>query len=392
MANNVISFPERGSAKRRLVPRRLRDARVAACLNQSELARAVKVTRQALSAFESGDKSPDFDTLNRIADALGQPVSYFVAEDRPVFGPPSAMFFRATGPNTKRRNMACEVLGKWLVQTAKYLDDFVNFPVVKIPEVPPPASEDGRYDWEEIEQAAEECRRQWGLGLGPISNVISLLESNGIIVCRFELEGQQIEAFSFWSGSRPFIFLASEKESATRSRFDAAHELGHLILHRWIDIDELEDPKILKMIEREADRFASAFLAPRKSFPNEVFTTRLDAFVNLKRRWKISIQAMIYRCKSLGIFDEDQVTNLYKQISARRWRTIEPLDDPNILPLEQPKLLRRAIEMIVESGKKMADEIATELQIARRYIEAFCNLPANFLSVGTVREFSPSLK
>jgi Zn-dependent peptidase ImmA (M78 family) len=152
----------------------------------------------------------------------------------------------------------------------------------------------------------------------------------------------------------------------------------------------LEDPKVLKLIEREADRFASAFLLPRKSFPAEVFTTRLDSFVSLKQRWKVSIQAMVYRCKQLGIFDEDQVTNLYKQISARRWRTREPLDDT--LPLEQPRILRRAVEMVVSAGRKFADEIATDLQMAKSLIAELCNLPKEFFSVGAQQEFSPSLK
>ena len=91
-------------------------------------------------------------------------------------------------------------------------------------------------------------------------------------------------------------------------------------------------------------------LLPRRSFPNEVYTPRLDAFVELKRRWKVAIQAMVYRCKDLGIFDEDQITNLYKQISYRKWRTKEPLDDPKLLPLEQPTLLNRAVTLVLESG------------------------------------------
>lgn len=388
MNGNVISFPAT-APKRRLVVSRLKDARLAACLNQSELAAAVGVTRQAVSAYEQGEKSPDPETMMRLAAALKQPIAYFSSEDREVFGEYSSMFFRAVGPTTKRRNMACTVIGKWFTQVTTYIDSLVNFPTVNLPHVAP-ASSNSRYDVEEIELAAEECRKAWNLGLGPIANMLSLLEANGIAVCRCPIEGETVEAFSFWNGNRPFMLLASEKRSAARSRFDAAHELAHLILHRWIGPEELEDPKVLKLIEGEADRFASAFLLPRKSFPAEVFTTRLDSFVRLKERWKVSIQAMVYRCKQLGVFDEDQVTNLYKQISARRWRTHEPLDDT--LPLEQPRLLRRALEMVVSAGRKMADEIAAELQIAKRLIEEICNLSSDFFAVASQKEFSPSLK
>lgn len=391
---NIFVFP--GAAQsvplgRRLIPSKLRDGRIAKRLNQSELAEVVGVSRQAISAFEQGEKSPDPERMVRIADVLQQPVSFFISDDPPVFGVSSVRFYRAFGPETKRRNLACDVLGKWFAQAARYFDDLVNYPPVNLPAVCPQQG-NGRYSDEEIETVAEECRKAWGLGLGPISNVLGLLETKGVVTCRFEIPDERIEAFSYWNGNRPFIFLASEKESAARARFDAAHELGHLILHRWLGPDELENPKVLKLIEREADRFASAFLLPRRSFPNEVYTPRLDAFVDLKRRWKISIQAMVYRCKDLGIFDEVQVVNLYKQISYRRWRTKEPLDDPNLLPLEQPRLLSKAVELVINAGRKVADEICTDLSLDRQVIEALCNVPDGALRPKAPPEFHPTLK
>lgn len=394
MANkdNIVAFPDRnGPAARRLIPSRLRDARLAQCLNQTELAAHIGVTRQAISAFEQGEISPEPDKMARIARALDQPLSYFISEDSEGFGASSIKFFRAFGPATKRRNLACEVLGKWFAQIVRYFDRHVNYPPITLPSLSP-ASADGTYLAEEIEEAAEECRRVWGLGVGPISNVVALLENKGISTCRYEISGESIEAFSFWSGPRAFVFLASDKEAGCRSRFDAVHELAHLILHRWAGADDLENPKRLRIIEREANRFAGAFLLPRKSFPNEVYTTRLDAFIELKRRWKVAIQAMVYRCKDLGIFDEDQVTNLYKQISARRWKAKEPLDNLVDMPLEQPKLLARAASLLIEGAKKMPDEVCSEIRIERRLIERFCNLSPGYLASNAEIEFTPTLK
>jgi Zn-dependent peptidase ImmA (M78 family)/transcriptional regulator with XRE-family HTH domain len=391
MAAKVINFPnaERAVPVRRLVPSRLRDARLARRLNQSELAGIVDVSRQAISAFEQGEKSPEPATMARIATALDQPLAYFATDDLPGFGDFSTRFLRAFGPDTKRRNSMCEVLGKWFVQTARYFDQFVNLPQVDLPSVAP-SSNSGRYTAEEIEVAAEECRRRWGLGLGPISNVVTLLENKGIIICRYEVEQEEIEAFSFWSGPRPFIFLSSHKESAVRARFDAVHELAHLILHRWVGPEELEEPKTLKIIEAEANRFAGAFLLPRKSFPNEVYTSRLDAFLPLKQRWKVAIQAMIYRCKDLFIFDEAQITNLYKQISYRKWRTNEPLD--NEIPFECPRLLKQALELLIRASKKVASEVADEIRISARLIGAFCGVSCDFFVTNQMLEFSPTLK
>lgn len=380
--NNIVEFPgaaRAGQAGRRLIPSRLQDARKAARLTQTDLGEAVGVTRQAVSAYEHGDKSPEAETFARLCDVLGQPPAFFTTEDAPDFGRYSVRFFRKVGPDTLRRNDACAVLTTWFAQTARYLDGFVNYPLVDLPQAAP-ADPSGRYAEEEIEAIADACRQQWGLGLGPLSNVAALVESKGVGLCRYEIAGERIDAFSFWNGDRPFIFMAAEKESGARVRFDLAHELGHLILHRWIEPQEIADPKTLKVIEREADRFAGAFLLPSRSFPREVYSARLDAFVELKRRWRVSVQAMIYRCSDLGVIDENQFTNLYKQLSYRKWRTREPLDDPKQIPIEQPRLMRRAVELILEGQRRHPDELVADLSLSPRLIEAFCNLPSGALT------------
>jgi Zn-dependent peptidase ImmA (M78 family)/transcriptional regulator with XRE-family HTH domain len=376
---------------RRLIPGRLRDARLAKRLNQAELGTAISKTRQAISAYETGEKTPEATTLLAIAKVLEQPIAYFTASDREGFGTFGPKFFRASGPETKRRNLMCDVYASWEVQVARYIDDLVNYPPVILPNLVP-ANASGVYTEDEIEEAAEECRRLWGLGYGPLSNVLALAEGKGIIATRLLMEGERIEAFSYWNGPRPFIFLASEKDSAARARFDVAHEIGHLVLHRGVGQEDIEDPKTLRRIEAEANRFAGALLLPRQSFPNEVFTTRLDAFVELKARWKVAIQAMVYRCKDLGIFDEYQITNLYKQISARKWRTKEPLDDRERYPLEQPKLLRQAVEMILSAGRKRPPELLVDLALSPRVIETLCNLDEGALSTVEPTLTEPSLK
>jgi Zn-dependent peptidase ImmA (M78 family) len=391
--DNIIAFPapSRDQGVRRLIPARLVEARVAQRLNQSELAEAVGVSRQAISSYELGVKSPEPATMRAIAEQLGQPIAFFTREAPGTFGPPSANFFRKVGPDTKRRNLACEVYANWLSQTAFAFDHLVNYPEPDLPSFEPPTG-GNRYTDEELEEAAEAVRLHFGLGLGPITNVVRLLETRGVIVSRVEIPGENIDAFSFWRGARPFVFLASDKASAARSRFDAAHELGHLVLHRWVGIEEIEDKATLKEIEAEADRFAGAFLLPRKSFPNEVYSPRLMAFVDLKRRWKVAIQAMIYRCKDLGIFDEHQVTNLYKQVSFKGWRKAEPLDGPNGLPFEQPLLLSKVAELVLNNGRMQRDELQTSLGLSSNWVERLLGLADGTLSSTAPPDFLPTLK
>ena len=391
--NNVIQFPgaAREDSGRRLIPERLLEARIAQRMTQTDLAARIGVSRQSVSGYEAGIKNPEPETMRAIADVLEQPMGFFTRGDLPAFGPPSANFFRKVGPDTKRRNSACDIYAEWLAQTAYVFDEWVNYPTVDIPSFEPKSS-NNRYTEEEIEEMAEAARNHFGLGLGPISNVVRLLEAKGVIVCRVVIHNEKIEAFSFWRGDRAFVFLASEKLSAARSRLDAAHELGHLCLHRWVGEEEVGDPKVLKEVEREADRFAAAFLLPRKSFPNEIYSPRLTAFIDLKRRWKVSIQAMIYRCKTLGLFDEDQTTNLYKEISRKKWRTQEPLDGEGGLPLEQPLLLSKVVEMVLSAGRVKRDELKERLGFSPRWIEDLTGVPANTLSSVDDLVAAPTLK
>lgn len=391
--DNVIGFPtaREVASERRLIPERLVEARLAKRFNQTELANLVGVKRQSISAYERGTKKPEPKIMSAISYHLDQPIGFFTRGDLPTFGSESALFYRKVGQDSNRRNQACAVYSKWLGELAFIFDPLVNYPKPDIPYFEPDA-QNGRYTDDEIENMAEAVREHFGLGLGPISNVVRLLESRGVIICRAQVKGENIEAFSFWQGDRPFVFLASDKESAARSRFDAAHELGHLCAHQWVEKEDIEDPVSLKAIENEANRFASAFLLPRKSFPNEIYSPRLLAFVDLKRRWKVSIQAMIYRCKDLGIFDERQVTNLYKEISRKKWRTKEPLDGTDGLPIEQPLLLRKVAELVIEAGHLPTDELKSTLGYSAEWIGLLTGIPKEAFDTNTAVILSPTLK
>jgi Zn-dependent peptidase ImmA (M78 family) len=394
--DNVVRFPSAANpsqGRRFLIPARLTEARLAERLTQTELASRVGVSRQAISFYELGEKSPEPSVLSRIAEELHQPVSFFTKSERKMFGKLSTNFFRKNGADTKRRNQACQIYASWLASSAYAFNHIANFPTVDLPSFEPHEAGVDQYSDEEIEQRAEDVRRHFGLGLGPISNVVRLLESKGVLIGQVEIKGESIDAFSYWSGERPFVFLASDKKSAVRRRFDVAHELAHLCLHRWVGDEELEDPDRLKQIEAEADHFAGAFLLPRKSFPNEVYSSRVEAFIDLKARWKTAIQAMIYRCKDLGLFDDRQVVNMYKQISYKKWRTSEPLDTgTHAIPMEEPILLRRVAELVFESGRYGVDELKADLALSDRTLEQFLGLSVGSLNSCPPTTLNPSLK
>lgn len=381
MVKKVVSINRNGAelAKRRMIPERLIKARKSVRLTQTDLASEIGVTRQSVSAYEQGAKSPDSQTLLSLAKALDQPLQYFTGAMPEPIGPFSVKTFRAFGASTRRRNDQCEVLSEWVSSIVSLYQKFINFPKFDPPSITPDLP-NGRYSFDNIEEIADSLRKQWGLGSGPIGNMIKLVEAKGVIVSHLPISEERINAFSFWSGEQPFIFMASDSTTAVRTRFDIAHELGHLILHQGISEEELEDKKTLKQIEAEANRFGSAFLMPAKSYINEVHTTRLDSFTPLKKRWLTSIASQVYRCSDLGIFSSEQVLNLRKQISARKWRTHEPLDSE--LKNEKPELLKKAATMLIENKIISKQDITQEIKFNPTTIELLSNLPPGFLKEG----------
>lgn len=335
---NIVFLPDKGHG---FVSQRLTEARIARQMSCAELGRIVGLTGQAIGYYEDGERRPDMSKLLLIADALGRTPSFFLRPVRSLEGRTGTRFFRATGPRINRVNLALDVRMNWLAELLAFITENVLLPKTNFPEIPH-ASPAG-YSKAEVEAAAEQTRRFWGLGDGPIANMVALLETHGMIVTRFSLGSERVDAFSCWQAGRPHIVLGSDKRSAVRSRFDAAHELGHLLLHRGISQEDLESKSVLGRIESEANAFAGAFLLPRHSFINEYYSTRLSHLEGLKARWRVSMQAIAHRSKQIGAMDEEQYINFRKQMSARKWLTVEPLDD--LLPLERPRLLLKAWEM-----------------------------------------------
>ncbi len=160
-------------------------------------------------------------------------------------------------------------------------------------------------------------RGHWGLGELPIKNMIALLESRGVRVYSLAIDAKEVDAFSMWSGGRPFMFLNTYK-SAEHCRFDAAHELGHLVLHKH---GETQGPDL----EREANAFASAFLMPRASvLANAPRLATLPALIKHKKYWSVSVAALNYRLHSLGLTTDWTYRTLCVQLAEAGYRINEP--------------------------------------------------------------------
>ncbi|MBS7529432.1 ImmA/IrrE family metallo-endopeptidase [Hazenella sp. IB182353] len=367
-------------------PKRLREAREACGKTITDLAELIGTTHQCISRYENGKTVPKPDKVRELSRILGFPYTFFF-KPKKIDGE-ETIYFRSFATATKKSKKIHEIRNRWIQEIHVYLEHILEFPSVDIPKFGRgPSYTPTRF--REIDQVAALVRRHWGLGEGPISNMLLLLEKKGAIVSRSDFDDDvKIDACSYWGNNdRPYILLGSDnrgvsrsknhKSSAVRSRFDLAHELGHLVLHADLKPSELGDKKNHKVIEKEANRFASAFLLPSSTFGMEVFNN-IDHLIELKKRWKVSISAMAYRAKNLELFTDDQYIYLMKKMNKEKILYEEPLDDE--LPFEQPQVLSQSIEMILEHNVKSAKQLIEEIGFPIHILEKLVNAePGTFI-------------
>lgn len=359
---------------------RLKEARLFRKMTMDDLSKVVGVNKQAISQFENNRALPEPMTLRRIADALRFPYSFFVESD-----PPSLIgntYFRALYSSKKKDLAAQQIKTKYLAKIQSILSTKVRFRPLSLPDF----SMDKPITIEEI---AMITRRYWGLGDAPISNMVALLERNGIIVGEFATDSREIDAFYqyYEENNQPTycVVLGTDKKSFYRRQFNCAHELGHILLHeRYSDLNEI-DREEFREREDEANAFAAAFLLPAKAFGSDVaaYPNRLSHYVELKKKWNVSIMAMIMRSHSLGYLSTNQYAYLMRQMSINGYRHEEPLDD--IVEFKHPHALKQAIDLLLTKGRMSGEEIMNlfishNFSISANVVEELLDLEQGTLS------------
>ncbi|KAB2914619.1 MAG: ImmA/IrrE family metallo-endopeptidase [Dechloromonas sp.] len=350
-----------------VLPERIAQARELQGLTKTEIASALGVSPAAVAQWESGVKSPTAENLALLAREVGFPIAAFQRAQPVGFSQPGPLSFRARSNGTTRRaNVRAEQLAKLVAEAYVWLSERVALPLPNLPDVGAPGISP--------EEAAQACRRAWNLGDRPILKLGELLESQGIIVARASLGDEKLDAFSCLVSGRPFVFLGSDKLDRARSRFDAAHELAHLILHQHYTERHLSDADDHKELEQQANAFASAFLMPATTFGQEIFDTTLNGFLRLKERWGVSVQAMVVRSFQLGLIDEHRRTELFRQMSAKGWRKArgEPLD--NLVPEVNRSVGKRSIELLTQNGVIHLWEIPNEIPFPDEVLHVAFNI------------------
>lgn len=353
---------------------RLTQARQARGLTAISLADMAGLGQATISQYEKGTQNPRQENLDKLAELMNVPSSFFLRSVE--VEKPHRLFYRSMSAATKSARARAEARYEWALEMMDYLLEYFDFPEVNLPELDIP-QDHRQIDPRQIEFFAEQLRSHWTLGDGPVVNMVRTLEANGIVVWRTPFEADTLDAFSEFRMPHPVIVLSADKQNYFRSRFDAAHELGHLILHRNIDQSLLRKASDFRFIENQAHRFAGAFLLPAIAYSKEVWASTIDAFRALKPRWDASIAFQMRRCQDLGLVDDAQAKRLWINLSRRGWRKQEPLDDSAVA--ERPNLIRRSIEMLVKEGVLTKEQLTADLCLSASDIEKLAELPAGFL-------------
>lgn len=363
---------------------RLQDARRLRGKTIAELSIDASMSKQTISQYELGNAEPVLEKAFLLANILHFPIDFFYEEEaeKTLTG---TTFFRSFASTSKRERTAQVVRTEYIAMLFNVLKKHVEFPLLDI--------KSGDYDGVTPETAARKLREKWGIE-GPILDMVRVLEKHGIFVSSLPTGSEEIDAFSqpsYQKGENEYticVILGSEKESAVRRQFCAAHELGHLVLHNWaIDVEELKTAEFRNQ-EDEANCFAGAFLLPAEEFSSDVrrFSLRLDTFVQLKQKWHVSIGAQIIRAHNLGLVDDEEYTRLMKSYSARGWRREEPFD--GVFGLEKPVLAQMAINLLFEknvfSPRTLLDEFSnTGISLHPDFIEEVLSLEKGTLAISS---------
>lgn len=341
------------------VGKRLELARTFRGLNQTELGKAVSASAALVSLVENERRAPTQDLVDAFGEVLGFQPSYFERPVADAFTEAEASFRkRATTPKKLRDRVLSH--GTLVGELVQHLQSRVALPQYDVPRMRVASPE-------EAEHAAEQCRAHWGLGLeAPILTLGRVVERAGVVLAELDAGTQKVDAFARW-GRVSVIVLNTTKGSSSRTRFDIAHELGHLVMHRDLAPGAPAH-------EAEANRFAASFLLPRSGFTRDfVSLRRLDwpSLLELKRHWRVSLGAMLHRAYELGILEAVRYRRFVQQMYARGWHRGEPAEPD----AERPELLSLAFDLLERESAVSPVAIARTLGWAFDTLTEVAGLP-----------------
>jgi len=287
---------------------------------QKELAGIASISQAEISKFETGIKTPTETQAHMLASALRFPLDFFYVSD-------AVRDFGSGCVYNRRRKTASETKIKQLLAE-------VNIRRMQLKRLLSAVESCAQFSFEPLDldefqgnpaNVAKAQRAIWKLPPGPVQNVVNVIENAGGIIVSSDFGTDKIDALSQWLPGMAPIFLVNKRIPTDKLRWTLAHEIGHIIMHRF-PTDRMET---------EADQFAAEFLLPERDVKTSLYNLTLPKLASLKPYWRVAMSALLRRASDLGTINTRTKSYLWMQMGQRGYRTHEPID----IPPEKPTIL-----------------------------------------------------
>lgn len=355
-------------------------------LSRKELADKLNLSEQAIWQYENQYTVPKFEVANGLKKVFNVKVQFFYTEPFVTnISKIESIAYRAEDREVRKKT---KMETTFIDFTSYFLDKFeskLNLPTSTLPLLRDESiqlynmSMEKSYRLLQLENIAENARKR--LDVQSNSELLYKLELTGIYILEKNM-GTSIDAYSTWtSQEKPFIILGNKKKSSVRRNFDLAHELGHLLLHYKIDMDSLTKDEH-KIIEKEANDFASFFLLPKDQFLKDFSTiskkSNPESYLDIKMKYMVSIGALEYRAYKMGLLTFEENRYFYATLNRKNYRKNEPLDED--IAIVKPGKIRSLLDLILKNQLFSLNDILNDYYINRSFLESLFGLENNFLS------------
>lgn len=355
-------------------------------LSRKELADELNLSEQAIWQYENQYTVPKFEVVNELKKIFNVKAQFFYTEPFATnISKIENIAYRAEDREARKKT---KMETTFIDFVSYFLDKFeskLNLPMNVLSSLRDESiqlynrSLDTTDRFLQLEKFAENARKK--LDVQANSELLYKLELSGIYVLEKNM-GATIDAYSTWTNQgKPFIILGNKKKSAVRRNFDLAHELGHLLLHYKIDMDSLTKDEH-KIIEKEANDFASFFLLPKEQFLKDFATiskkSNPKSYVDLKMKYMVSIAALEYRAYKLELLTFEENRYFYATLNRKNYRTNEPLDED--IAIVRPGKVRALLDLILRNRLFSLNDILNDHSIDRSFLESLFGLENKFLN------------
>lgn len=354
-------------------------------LSRKELADKLNLSEQAIWQYENQYTEPKFEVANELKKIFNVKIQFFYT--KPFITNVSNIENIAYRAEDREARKKSKMETTFIDFASYFLNEFekkLNLPTSPLQSLRDEAMqlynsyEQPSDKLQTLELIADKARTV--LDVKTNSELLYKLELSGIYILEKNM-GASIDAYSTWTNQdEPFIILGNKKKSAVRRNFDLAHELGHLLLHCKVDMDSLTKDEH-KMIEKEANNFASFFLLPREQFIEDFSLLQKksnpESYLDLKLKYMVSIGALEYRAYKMNLLTFEENRYFYATLNRKGYRKNEPFDED--IAIIRPGKIRSLLDLIFKNKLFPLNEVLNEYYIDRSFLEKLFGLENNFL-------------